>query len=351
MMDGARVVSTGTQTVALPTGPIGILGTGSYLPSRLVSNEEVAHPAGVDAEWIERKTGIRSRRWAANDEATSDLAAHAALAACDAARLDPAELSYLVVATSTPDQPQPATACRVQNLIGARNAAAFDLNAVCSGFVFGLATVSGLLHGHGYGLVIGADVYSRILDRADRRTAVLFGDGAGAAVLGPVPPGHGVLRTRLVSDGGLRGLIEVPAGGSHLPASPATLAAGEHYFRMFGRDVREYVVEHVPPLLRELIGSTGLAPSCVDHFVPHQANGLMLAELAGCLGLAEQVRLTVREYGNTGAASVPITLDDTVRTVGVRAGQTVLLAAFGGGMSVGAAMLRWSLTTPGRPGS
>lgn len=326
--------------------PVGVLATGSYLPSRVVSNDEVGYPAGVDGTWIEAKTGILTRRWAAADEATSDLAAHAALAACDAAGLDPAELDYLVVATSTPDQPQPPTACLVADLIGARRAAAFDLNAVCSGFVFGLATVSRLLGGGGYGLVIGADVYSRILDPTDRRTVVLFGDGAGAVVLGPAPAGHGVLDTRLVSDGGHHGLIEVPAGGSRMPASPATLAAGQHYFRMLGRDVRDYVAEHVPPMLRELIDATGLAPAGVDHFVPHQANGLMLADLAARVGLTGQVRLTVREYGNTGSASVPITLDKTVHGVGVRPGQTVLLTAFGGGMAMGAAMLRWSAGVP-----
>ncbi|MDT7610895.1 MAG: acetoacetyl-CoA synthase [Pseudonocardiales bacterium] len=342
--------STGRPT-GIPTGIpteacVGIVGTGSYLPARVVDNDEVGGPAGVGAEWIERKTGIRSRRRAAAGEATSDLAAHAAVAALEAAGLDPEELRFLVVATSTPDQPQPATACIVQDLIGARNAAAFDLNAVCSGFVFGLATVSRLLGDGGYGLVIGADLYSRIVDPADRRTAVLFGDGAGAAVLGRVPAGHGVLRTRLVSDGAKRGLIEVPAGGSRLPASAATLDAGLHHFRMIGRDVRDYVSEHVPPMLAELILAAGLTPSDVDHFVPHQANGLMLADLADRAGLAEQVRLTVRDYGNTGAASVPITLDETVRGVGVHPGQTVLLAAFGGGMSMAAAMLRWSAGMP-----
>lgn len=328
--------------------PVGILGTGSYLPARVVSNAEVGGPAGVDAEWIERKTGIRSRRWAAADEATSDLAARAGRAALSSAGLDPAELSYLVVATSTPDQPQPATACLVADLIGAHRAAAFDLNAVCSGFVFGVATLSRLLADGGFGLVIGADVYSRILDPADRRTAVLFGDGAGAAVLGPVPVGHGVLDVRLISDGSRHGLIEVPAGGSRLPASAETLASGAHYFRMIGREVREYVAAHVPPLLTDLLDAVGLTAAEVDHFVPHQANGVMLADLADRMGLAERIRLTVGDYGNTGAASVPITLDVTVRGVGIHPGQTVLLAGFGGGMSMGAALLRWSAALPAR---
>lgn len=329
-----------------PTDPgVGILGTGSYLPRRVVSNDEVGRPAGVDAAWIEAKTGIRARRWAAPDEATSDLAVHAAEAALDAAGIAAADLRYLVVATSTPDQPQPATACIVQNAIGARHAAAFDLNAVCSGWLFGLATVSKMIDGPtggGYGLVIGADVYSRILDPTDRRTVVLFGDGAGAAVLGPVPAGQGVLDVRLCSDGARRALIEVPAGGSRRPASADSLADGGHFFRMIGREVREYVADNVPPMLTELMAATGLPATAVDHFVPHQANGLMLADLAGRIGLAEQVRTSVREYGNTGAASVPITLDAAVRGGQVHPGQNVLLTAFGGGMSMAAAMVRWS---------
>lgn len=328
--------------------PVGVLGTGSYLPARVVSNDEVARAAGVDADWIERRTGIRSRHRAADGEATSDLAARAADEALDAAGITADQLSYLVVATSTPDQPQPATACFVQDVIGATGAACFDLNAVCSGFVFGLATTAGLLAGPylgggaGYGLVIGADLYSRILDPTDRRTAVLFGDGAGAVVLGPVPPGQGVLDVRLRSDGARSELIGVPGGGSRLPASAETVAGGAHHFRMIGREVREYVSDNVPPMLRELIAATGLTSADVDHFVPHQANGLMLADLAGRMGLVDRVRLTVRDYANTGAASVPITLDHTVRGIGVRPGQAVLLTGFGGGMSMAAAMLRWA---------
>jgi 3-oxoacyl-[acyl-carrier-protein] synthase-3 len=330
------------------TGPVGVLGTGSYLPARVVGNDEVGAPAGVDGVWIEAKTGIRARRWAAPDEATSDLAGRAGRAALDAAGLDPSELSFLVVATSSPDQPQPATACIVADLLGARNVAAFDLNAVCSGFLFALATVSRLLDRGGYGLVIGADVYSRMLDPTDRRTVVLFGDGAGAVVLGPVADGNGVLGTRLVSDGSRRALIEVPAGGSRRPASAATLAAGDHWFRMVGRGVRDYVAEHVPRMLTELLGASGLGPDQIGHFVPHQANALMVTDLAKELGLAAQLRLTARDYGNTGAASVPITLDATARGVGIRSGENVLLAAFGGGMSMGAALLRWSAPTPTR---
>ncbi|HEY2204636.1 MAG TPA: beta-ketoacyl-ACP synthase 3 [Pseudonocardia sp.] len=337
----------------MPTAPpgtpeqtaVGIVGTGSYLPERVVPNAEVAAPAGVDAEWIERRTGIRSRRRAAVDEATSDLAAHAARSALAAAGVHAEELAYVVVATSTPDQPQPATAAFVQDLIGARNAAAFDLNAVCSGFLYAMTSTAALLGpgGYGgYGLVIGADVYSRILDPTDRRTAVLFGDGAGAAVLGPVPAGQGILRTVLASDGAYRDLIKVPGGGSRQPPSAATVEAGAHWFQMIGREVRDYVAKNVPPLLDEVLSASGLTVDAVDHFVPHQANGLMLDDLADRVGLAGRLRTTVAEYGNTGAASVPITLDRTVRRGEVRPGQLVLLTAFGGGMAMAAATVRWA---------
>jgi 3-oxoacyl-[acyl-carrier-protein] synthase-3 len=324
------------------TGAVGILGTGSYLPERVVTNDEVAPPAGVDGAWIERKTGIRLRRRAAADQATSDLAFAAAVAALDAAGVTADQLSYVVVATSTPDQPQPATACVVQAALGAWHAAAFDLNAVCSGFLFAMASTARLLAGDGYGLVIGADIYSRILDPADRRTAVLFGDGAGAVVLGPVPAGTGVLEVVLRSDGARRALIEVPAGGSRMPASQRTVTEGAHYFHMIGREVRDYVNSHVPPMLADIVASCGLTEDQIDHFVPHQANGLMISELATRVGLGDQLRTTVRDYGNTGAASVPITLDHTVRHQGINPGQSVLLTAFGGGMSMAAAILRWS---------
>jgi 3-oxoacyl-[acyl-carrier-protein] synthase-3 len=327
------------------TTALGILGTGSYLPDRVVGNAEVADAVGVDPGWIEQRTGVVERRRAAPDQAASDLAVPAAAAALAAAGVAAGDLRYVVVATSTPDRPQPATACLVQDALGAGRAAAFDLNAVCSGFLFALGAVQRMLlaEGGGYGLVIGSDVYSRILDHTDRRTAVLFGDGAGAVVVGPVPPGHGLLGLELRSDGRHHGLIGVPAGGSRLPASAETVADGAHFFRMDGRAVRRYVAEHVPPMIGSLLRAHGAGG--VDHFVPHQANGVMLIELAGRLGLTEQTRLTVRQYGNTGAASLPVTLDDAVRRGVVRGGDVVLLAAFGGGMAMGGALERWGGAT------
>jgi 3-oxoacyl-(acyl-carrier-protein) synthase III len=332
---------------------MGIIGTGSYVPARVVGNAEIGRAAGVSAEWIECKTAIRERRYAAPHEATSDLAAAAAVQALREANVSADHIRYVVVATSTPDHTQPATATIVQHLIGARNAAAFDINAVCSGFVFALTVAERLLGGEsgvtGYALVIGADIYSRIIDPADRRTAVLFGDGAGAVVVGPVAPGHGTVSTNLVSHGDRHSLIGVPAGGSRRPATADTVAAGRHYFRMNGRAVREFVHDHLPAAVDVLLDNAGIELSQVRHLVPHQANGVMLAEVWPRLRLpAARCHLEVEHYGNTGAASVPLTLDLVHRRGAFAAGELVVLAAFGGGMSVGTTIVRWADTAHSR---
>jgi len=328
---------------------IGIIGTGSYLPARVVSNAEVARPAGVDAEWIERKTGIRERRRAAAHEATSDLAAAGARRALHAAGLSARDVDVIVVATSTPDHPQPATASIVQHLIGATDAAAVDVNAVCTGFVYALAMARGLLRERpgGHALVIGADIYSRILDARDRRTAILFGDGAGAVVLGEVPAGGGVIATRLRGHGDDHELIRVPAGGSRLPASERTVRDAEHFFRMDGRGVRAFVEEHVPAAVADAVRASGLAPGAVDHVVAHQANGVLLRDLAPALGLPRaRLHLTVDQFGNTGSASVPITLDAANRAGAIEPGDVVLMAGFGGGMNLGVSLCRWTAPLP-----
>ena len=334
---------------------IGIVGTGSYVPDNVISNEEIAAGAGVTADWIVGKTGIGQRHRAADHEATSDLAAEAARRALRQAGLTADQLSFVVVATSTPDHPQPATASIVQHLIGAGRAAAFDVNAVCSGFLYGLAVGSQLLgagtdRAPGYGLVVGADIYSRILDYSDRRTAVLFGDGAGAVVLGPVPAGLGVVETALIGRGDQHRLIGVRAGGSRTPASPETVAAGDHFFRMDGRAVRGFVHEALPAAVAGLLNQADLRADQVRHFIPHQANGVMLAEVWPELGLPKaRLHLTVDQHANTGAASVAITLDTVHRRGALELGDLVLLAGFGGGMNIGAALLRWALPRPAGP--
>jgi len=328
---------------AIAQQPIGILGTGSYLPAQIVPNQEIAGPAGVDAAWIERKTGIRTRHRAAADQATSDLAAEAGRRALAAAGAAPRDLAAIVVATSTPDQPQPATASFVQHLLGAEEAAAVDVNAVCSGFVYALAMARGLLGSAGpdaRALVVGADVYSRILDYHDRKTAILFGDGAGAVVLGPVERGRGLYAQRLRGFGSGHGLIGVAAGGSRRPASAGTLVEGGHYFRMQGRAVREFVAAQVPKLVHGLLDEARLRPEELGHLIPHQANGVMLRELEDLLDLPDtRMHLNVAHYGNTGAASIPIAVDEAWRSDAVGTGESVLLAGFGGGMNCGLALL------------
>lgn len=335
-------------TTTAAARPLGILGTGSAAPSRVVTNDEAGAAAGVGDAWIHAKTAIRQRRWAKPDEATGDLAVQAARAALEDAGLRARDLSLIVLGTSTPDSPQPATACFVADELGiGRGTAAFDVNAVCSGFAFALATAEGLLRasgGAGRALVIGADVYSRILDPADRRTVVLFGDGAGAVVLGPVRPesGRGLIASRLASFGAERELVGVAAGGSRLPASAQTLARGEHRFTMNGRGVRDFVAAEVAPAVTRFLADCGVRPADLAHFVPHQGNGRMLEELAAALGIpADRTRGSFAAYGNTGAASVPLTLDLTARSGALAAGDLVLLAAFGGGMTMGLTLLRW----------
>jgi len=348
------VVYTGIANSA-----VGIIGTGSYLPAREVTNAEVAERAGVTEGWILRKTGIGSRRFAAAGEAASDLAIAAARAALAAAGITADRVGWIIVATVTGDRPQPATACRVQDGIGAVRAAAFDLNSACSGFVTGLAVAARLI-GHQaasepeYALVIGSDVFSRVVDPTERRTAVLFGDGAGAVVLGPVPPGRGVLAADITSHGEHFDMIRVDAGGSRMPATAATVEAGLHFLNMDGRGTRDFVMREIPATITRLLESADVHPGDIDHVVPHQANGVMLQQLLAELKLPKaRVHLTVGELGNTGVASIPITLDRARRQGEFGDDDLLLLTGFGSGMSIGDVLLRWhtGAMTPDRPHS
>ena len=321
---------------------IALLGTGSWLPGTIVSSADIS--TRVTGSWIVEKTGIRERRVAAAGEATSDLAAKAAQRALAAAGVPADQLDLLIVATSTPDQPIPATACLVQGRLGAHRAAAFDVDAVCTGFVYALIVADALLRadpGARTALVIGADTYSRVLDYADPKTSVLFGDGAGAVVLGKTPGDDAILASTLGSDGSQADLVEIPGGGSRRPASPATVAGGEHYFRMRGGAVRRLANRVVPEVIEDLLKAADLPLDAIDLMIPHQANGRMLDDWEHELGLRPGVlHRTVERYGNTGAASIPITLDDAVRAGRAGAGSTVLLVGFGGGMTWGGAVLR-----------
>jgi 3-oxoacyl-[acyl-carrier-protein] synthase-3 len=323
-----------------------ILGTGSYLPDPVLTSAELGDRLGVGEDWIVAKTGVRERRIAAPEQATSDLATQASRRALSAAGLPAAEVDVIVLATSTPDQPIPPTSCLLQANLGATHAVALDVDAVCSGFVYALVVARSLLLAdptRRTALVVGADTYSRVLDYSDRRTCVLFGDGAGAVVLAKTGGEDGVLASTLGSDGTLADLVQIPAGGSRRPASAETVQGGEHHFAMRGGDVRRLADVVVPKLVGELLDAAHLALQHVDLIVPHQANGRMLEGWQDALRLEPGLlHHTVERYGNTGAASVPVTLQDAVEHGRLTEGDVVLLVAFGGGMTWGGVALRWA---------
>ncbi len=316
------------------------------MPEGKLDNSTLARHLGIDEDWIVRKTGVYERRVAAPHEATSDLATRAAERALESAGLQAEDVDLIVVATSSPDWIQPATACAVQAQLGAKHAAAFDLSAVCTGFVYALSTVWSVMLGNPAiktALVIGAETYSRILDYQDRKTCVLFGDGAGAVVLGHVPDGYGVLSSILGADGSKTHWVQIPAGGSRKPATLETVAAREHFFQMDGPSVRAFVGEMFPRVVNDALEAAKLPLDAIDLIIPHQANGVMLKECVRNLGVPDdRVHYTVHHYGNTGGASVAVTLDDAVRAGRVRKGDTLLLVAFGGGMTWGSMVLRWA---------
>ncbi|MFD4028779.1 3-oxoacyl-ACP synthase III family protein [Streptomyces sp. NPDC058576] len=333
--------SIGTQRAE---GAVGILGLGAYIPSQVITNEELAGPASVTEEWILAKTGIHTRRRAKPDEATSDLAGYAARAALENAGLRAADISLIVGATSTPDMLGPAIACQVADHIGCPiTTAAFDVHAACSGFLTAMTTAEKFLLGTGgHALVIGADTYTRFLDPADRRTVVLWGDGAGAAVLGPTSGTRRILASKLLSDGADFDVATIPAGGSRLPASKETLEAGQHFVSMDGRRVSSIVSERLPGLVEEFLKEQGVAKEDVDHLVTHQPNANLVQNLKGMLGVDNaRVHATAPKYGNTGSASVPVTLEEAARDGGMKPGDTVLLVAFGAGFTFAFTLLHW----------
>ena len=318
-----------------------VLGCGSYLPSRVLTNDELARKVDTSDEWITQRTGIRERRIAASGELTSDLALAAARAALAAGNVDPQSIDLIVLATSTPDNTFPATAVSVQAGLGITHGAAFDLQAVCTGFVFALATADGLLKTGGFkrALVIGAETFSRLLDWSDRSTCVLFGDGAGAIVLDAVPQtgtsaDRGILTAHLRSDGRHKNKLYVDGG----PSSTGTTG----HLRMEGREVFKYAVAMITDVVVDAFAATGYTAADVDWFVPHQANKRIIEGSAQKLGIApEKLVITVDRHGNTSAASIPLALSVAVRDGRIKSGDLVLLEAMGGGFTWGAILLRW----------
>ena len=318
-----------------------VLGCGSYLPQRILTNAELARRVETSDEWIVQRTGIRERHIAADGEFTSHLALHAARAALAQGDIDPQSIDLIVLATSTPDNTFPATAVAVQNGLGITHGAAFDLQAVCSGFVFALATADNFLRCGAYkrALVIGAETFSRILDWRDRGTCVLFGDGAGALVLeaqnGPgTASDRGVLTTHLRSDGRHKSKLYVDGG----PSSTQTVG----HLRMEGREVFKHAVGMITDVIVDAFKATGLSAEDITWFVPHQANKRIIDASAHKLHIApDKVVLTVDRHGNTSAASIPLALDVAVRDGRIKKGDLVLLEAMGGGFTWGSALIRW----------
>jgi len=318
-----------------------VLGCGSYLPSRVVTNAELSRMVDTSDEWIRQRTGIRERHIAGEGETTADMALKAARAALSAAGMDAQSIDLIVLATSTPDNTFPASAVSVQAGLGMTHGAAFDVQAVCSGFVYGLATVDGLLKTGTFhrALVIGAETFSRIIDWKDRSTCVLFGDGAGAVVVesqrqAGTREDRGILAVRLRSDGRYKSKLYVDGG----PSSTQTVG----HLRMEGRAVFKHAVAMISDVIDETFKATGYTADDIDWFVPHQANQRIIDDTAKKLGIApEKVITTVAKHGNTSAASIPLALAAAIEQGRIKCGDLVMMEAMGGGFTWGAVLLRW----------
>ncbi|MEC4891362.1 MAG: beta-ketoacyl-ACP synthase III [Nitrospira sp.] len=320
-----------------------IAGTGSYAPARVMTNADLEGMVATSDEWIRERTGIRERHIAAAGEACSDLAVQAGKRALAAAGIAPTDLDLILVATCTGDYPLPSTACLVQHQLGATKAAACDLGAACCGFVYALSVADAYVRtGMKHVLVIGAEVMSAITDWTDRNTCVLFGDGAGAAVVSATDGERGILSTHLRSDGALCDLIAVPAGGSRQPPSEKVVAERQQYIKMKGNETFKVAVRSLEEIARETLAANQLTVEALDLYVPHQANMRILSAVSERLGLPqEKIMLNVDRYGNTSAASIPIALDEAVRAGRVKDGSLVMLGAFGAGLTWASALIRW----------
>ena len=324
--------------------PVGIVGLGAYVPPRVMTNEDWAGIVETSDEWITTKTGIKERRIADPKTCTSDLAVFACQQAIEEAGLATDDIDMLILATSSPDVPLSSTAGIVQHKLGCTKSAAFDINAVCAGWVHALDIGSRYAGTPDYDnvLVVGAEVYSRILNWEDRGTCVLFGDGAGAAVLSEVEEGRGLLGSWMMSDGSGSGVIEIPAGGVRTPIPSSGFAEGDQYFQMDGRAVWRFAIEAFPQAVRGVLERIGRDISEVDLIIPHQANLRIVEAGMENLGLPMEKTFTnLERYGNTAGASVPIALREAVENGVLSSGDLVVTAAFGGGLAWGANAFVW----------
>lgn len=324
--------------------PVGILGTGKYVPDRILTNKDLESMVETNDEWIVTRTGIRERRLAAEGQATSDLALEASRIALENAGITAEQLDLIIVSTITPDMAFPSTACILQDKLGARNAAAFDLSAACSGFIYGLANASNFIATgmYKYALVIGAESLSKITDYTDRNTCILFGDGAGAVVIGQVPEGRGFKSFELGADGSGGELLKIEGGGSRYPASAATLENRMHYIHMAGAEVFKFAVRIMGNAADEALRKAGLSKEDVDLLVPHQANMRIIQSSLNRLELSEErCMINLDKYGNMSAASIPVALAEAAEQGRVKEGDCLVLVGFGGGLTWGASALIW----------
>ncbi|HUP20200.1 MAG TPA: beta-ketoacyl-ACP synthase III [Gemmatimonadota bacterium] len=327
-----------------PGGGARLIGTGMAVPTRVMTNSDFESLVDTTDEWIVTRTGIRERRICAEGQNTADLAAEAGRHALADAGLDPLDVDVIILSTATPDHLLPATACEAQALLGADRAAAFDVSAACAGWVYGLILADGLLRSGGPGnvLVIGAEKMSSIIDWTDRSTCVLFGDGAGAAVMGPGDGGEsGILATHMQTDGRLAELLWRPAGGAAVPSTEETRAERQELVKQEGREVFKYAVNHMDSSSRISLQRAGLSLADVDLLIPHQANIRIIDGVVKKLGIdVDRVYVNIDRYGNTSSASIPIALAEVRRDGRAGPGDVVLMTAFGGGLAWGSMVIR-----------
>jgi 3-oxoacyl-[acyl-carrier-protein] synthase-3 len=324
--------------------PAGILGSGSYVPERVLTNQDLEQMVETNNEWIVTRTGIQERRLAAEDQASSDLAYQASLKALERAGISAEQLDLIIVATVTPDMAFPSTACILQNRLGATKAAAFDLSAACSGFIYGLANAANFIATgiYKYVLVVGAECLSKITDYTDRNTCILFGDGAGAVVVGEVPQGRGFLSFELGADGSGGELLKLEGGGSRYPSSIRSVEEKRHYIYMEGREVYKFAVRIMGNAAEEALRKAGKTKADIDLLVPHQANIRIIRSAVERLELPEEkCMINLHRYGNVSAASIPIALAEAAEEGRIREGDCIVLVGFGGGLTWGASVLIW----------
>ncbi len=322
---------------------VGIIGVGEYLPKKILTNADLEKMVDTSDEWITTRTGIKERRIASSHEAASDLAINAAKEALKDARLKPQDLDLIIIATITPDMHFPSTACLVQANLGAKNAVCFDISAACAGFVYAIIVAQQFIARGTYknALVVGTEVLSSITDWEDRSTCVLFGDGAGAAVLSEVKSG-GILSTYFGSDGSMANLLMMPAGGSRNPATHKTIDKRLHYIKMEGNEIFKSAVKIMVDTAQVVLKQAGLKCSDVDLVIPHQANVRIIMAMAKRLGLpSDRIFLNIEKYGNMSSASIATALCEAVKVGRIKKGDIILLDAFGAGLVWGACLIKW----------